>query len=649
MNQAIDFSEEDIAKVEKLLLGDGNHFDEDEKIPIIQCMDKSMCVMACPGSGKTTALLAKITMLLDRLPLENNKGVCIITHTNVAINEIRNKLGGKSEQLFQYPNFIGTIHAFIDKFIAIPYMKQKYGGRIISIDDEYYFIRMKQQTDLIWKLGKSFYGQLKDEISKNPKNQHELKWDYIKSIKMNYQNGKIIFLKNGKTVAKDETKDRYKLLYQLFVERLFSKGILQYSDSYLLAKMYLCEHPELTDFFCARFNYVFMDEIQDNSNIQNEILNKIFDCKKSIIQKFGDLNQSIYDSDEERCQSDDDGYIRCEISKSMRYSQKIADFINPLRVEECEKKLSGLIKEKIILPHILIYDNSKIGEVKDKFIELIKKYELNVDNNVFKSCGWVGYKPKAEQLSIQSYFQNYISNKDNNVKYNGIGFATLLMKNSKNSTSISTIYRSAIEFCVKYLNLREFKIEEKNINKTNLINYFSEEISEALNDYRKKIAVLAKKVLEYDEKATMKLGDDTFNFLSQLIKIDDKENFLQLFRSLDISEISKHQIVNQYTKDGITIDIDTVHGVKGETHTATLYLETFYNKHTDIERALKYLLGKEKKKLNIDEKKSMKVAYVGMSRATDLLCIAVKKDHCSSLYDKLEKMKENGIIEMVLI
>ena len=37
-------------------------------------------------------LLAKLKLLADRMPLENGAGVCVLSHTNVAVDEIRNRL-----------------------------------------------------------------------------------------------------------------------------------------------------------------------------------------------------------------------------------------------------------------------------------------------------------------------------------------------------------------------------------------------------------------------------------------------------------------------------------------------------------------------------------------------------------------------------
>ena len=125
---------EEIKYAESILLPHGKTFEED-KVRIIQC-NESKSIKACPGSGKTTTLLAKLAILANRMPLENNQGICVLTHTNVAIAEIKSKLGHKSDILFSYPNHFGTIQSFVDKFLAIPALKKYYQCNVDRIDDD---------------------------------------------------------------------------------------------------------------------------------------------------------------------------------------------------------------------------------------------------------------------------------------------------------------------------------------------------------------------------------------------------------------------------------------------------------------------------------------------------------------------------------
>jgi hypothetical protein len=132
----IKISDRDIERVENLFFSNGGTFKDDnnERYNFIKCIDKSIHLQACPGSGKTTTLLAKIYLLSEKMPFENNRGICCLTHTNVAIDIIKKRLGDKADHLFRYPNFFGTIHSFVDRYLAIPAYIKMFGYRPLYIE-----------------------------------------------------------------------------------------------------------------------------------------------------------------------------------------------------------------------------------------------------------------------------------------------------------------------------------------------------------------------------------------------------------------------------------------------------------------------------------------------------------------------------------
>lgn len=81
-------------------------------------------VHACPGSGKTTLLVAKLAILAKKWN-EEGRGICVLSHTNVAREEIQERLGTSDigKKLLSYPHFIGTFQSFIDTFISIPILR----------------------------------------------------------------------------------------------------------------------------------------------------------------------------------------------------------------------------------------------------------------------------------------------------------------------------------------------------------------------------------------------------------------------------------------------------------------------------------------------------------------------------------------------
>ena len=118
MPQEIDnISDDEIRNAEKILLPNGKEFDEERKAFIRNF--NTIDLQAVPGSGKTTALLAKLLILERKLPFDDGSGILVLSHTNAAIDEIKEKIQKHCPKLFSYPNFIGTIQSFVDDFLAL--------------------------------------------------------------------------------------------------------------------------------------------------------------------------------------------------------------------------------------------------------------------------------------------------------------------------------------------------------------------------------------------------------------------------------------------------------------------------------------------------------------------------------------------------
>ncbi len=76
---------------------------------------------ACPGSGKTTSLSMKIALLLKKLSDEGStEGVCVITYTNVAVQEIVKSLKSLGINSMRHPHFIGTINELFNRYCVAP-------------------------------------------------------------------------------------------------------------------------------------------------------------------------------------------------------------------------------------------------------------------------------------------------------------------------------------------------------------------------------------------------------------------------------------------------------------------------------------------------------------------------------------------------
>ena len=114
-----------------------------------------------------------------------------------------------------------------------------------------------------------------------------------------------------------------------------------------------------------------------------------------------------------------------------------------------------------------------------------------------------------------------------------------------------------------------------------------------------------------------------------------------------VADAGRIETTNHYKEDGLEIEITSVHAVKGQTHCATLYLESYFQKDGNGANAKSYesqrlaeqFLGNSIQLRNTGErvKQSAKMAYVGFSRPTDLLCIGIHKDRFDALLGAINR------------
>ncbi|MDY0129852.1 MAG: UvrD-helicase domain-containing protein [Methanosarcina vacuolata] len=629
----IEISDTDIEYAEKIFLPEGCSFDS-ERRTVIKCME-SKDLQACPGSGKTTTLLAKLAILAQRMPFEDNKGICVLTHTNVAINEIKRKLGKKGDILFSYPNYFGTIQSFVDRYLAIPACIYYYDIRPSRIDsDSYDFEFIKQYKKLPYKglRGWIYYNKIK----KNPTSE----FDYVKGIRFDFINER--FFDNKRKELKISKKSTsYKQLLEI-KEDLLKDGFLHYDDAYSLAFRYLYDFGEiLKKTFTERFSFIFIDEMQDTNKYQNEIMDQIFEKSRVTIQRFGDINQSIHDGIFEEDYSLE---VRDEclcINESKRFSGSIAKVTKEL----CLKKqnLIGNSSVPDIPPKLLVFDDEAISSVLPYFIQVIKEYEICNENSIFKAVGWVGKKNQNKRTLSTYYpcFQNrshlrkieldflneYIQKVDDNkIKIEGAKYYRQLMINA----------------LLKILRLSEIKDldNSRHFTESTLFQYLEKKdldkvYTNFVDNFNSKVADWCLMIHSGED-----ISDNFKNFILKefcpCFEDIDIEKLNNFFESHDIDQKKQTQASNVYNKEDISIEVATVHSVKGETHTATLYLETF-NYEYDIETIIDYL-RKSSGKPSKRQTKALKMAYVGMTRPTFLLCVAAHKDSVSGNEEYLRGM-----------
>lgn len=340
-------SDQDIQAVEEILLPHGAQFPEDAT-NVIRCWH-STDVAACPGSGKTTVLLAKLKLLADRMPLENGAGICVLSHTNVAVNEIKNRLSDYADRLLSYPNYIGTIQSFIDRFVTMPYLRN-ISGQNVQVVDSLTFAQQvlsKMQHD-------AKYSAL-DYVTKNNFETGKQFSERINHTQALYirDDGALCIGRQQKPLAGagKASAEQYK---KLLVELLENEGMIRYQDAYVYASTAIGELPaEYADLFSSRFQYVFIDEYQDCNNLQRQAIDAIFDPQKCAVFKIGDSDQAIYNSAEDTTPDWMPQPDFLPIITSCRFNQEIANVI--CKLKKGEKNIVTLAGATGVKPVLLVF------------------------------------------------------------------------------------------------------------------------------------------------------------------------------------------------------------------------------------------------------------------------------------------------------
>jgi len=639
----LNISDDEIKTAEKILLPSGKTFDQ-ERLNFIKDM-RTLDLQAVPGSGKTTVLLAKLLILDKKLPFADGSGILVLSHTNNAVNEIKNRIAYSCANLFQFPNFVGTIQSFVDEFLAKPYYSIKFNRKIFKIDDGIYE-----------NIAGDYYDNMPNNKAKNymiSRNRNEPR-KLFQSLRidadMNLTHGI-----GGKSFLNSSSNS---LSYQQLLavkDKILSYGIMHFDDAYYLAALYLKNIPQIKEILQQRFKYVFVDEMQDMALHQYNILEKIFfddGNSNSVYQRIGDKNQTIYNSDvqSESCWVDRDPKL--QITGSQRLTINNAEIIKYFGIEFIDIVGKRIIEDGTeidIKPHIIIYDdNSRKCTVIQEFVSIIKNLQNsrklpNEFINPVKVIAWRKENNDDNNTALKHYCPCF---KHNEVKPKVLyeNLESYLHYYDKKKKTMESIRKNILNAFVHILHIEGIKDSENRfytkksllayLKETNVIDYAQLK----LNLFNWSFAVIQNKQESITDNVRI-YAKNIIGFIDSKKSCNKSIDFIETpFLLKNIDGISSENSCKDCFLNEKKIEMNTVHSVKGETHTATLYLETFYNRKYESQR-LKNQFIKQK---IIDSsqdiiKQSAKMVYVGFSRPTHLLCFAIHKcryDECLTTIDK---------------
>ncbi|MCA0401556.1 MAG: UvrD-helicase domain-containing protein [Proteobacteria bacterium] len=575
-------------------------------------------VHACPGAGKTTLIGFKLVLLARKWRLRH-RGLCVLTHTNVAKAEILKRVGtdAAARSLLSYPHFIGTIQDFVHTFLALPACRSK-GYLVRQIDDAsaaaYMRSRLARRTKALLHSR-----QINFEVF--------LKWEREKlTICMPPA-------LNSDEEAKRNAKD-VKL-------RALEDGYFFFSDMYALGRALTSANPSVIDALRYRFPLVLIDEMQDTQRHQDELINHLFgDAAECTLQKIGDPDQAIFDgmAGEPPNETFNAATDLIPIPDSGRFNAIIADKFRGLSTRRIALTGSRPVAANAPFCTFIIYNDDTIGSVLDQFSAIVAGLP-EADRRVVKA---IGGRAEGGPLSIQSYWQAFDRRQANKGRPADTLCKCVRRAIELQEGPVRVHYQHLSQGLVELLRLGGKTVTGRSggpvpITRANLRRYF---------DALEKTSMINALIADMLLRPTLTAAEwaEITETLCHICDIDiGNVAIAEYLAYADYApELLDEAVLpgNVYLSPrGIPIEVSTIHGVKGETHDATLVLETKFGALFDIKEMLPFLINPALERPVFDPVHAtthasirasfMKKMYVATTRARQLVCIAMHRGRIS--------------------
>lgn len=604
-------------------------------------------VSACPGSGKTTLIVAKLAIMARKWS-HRTKGICVLSHTNAAREEIQRRLGGTvvGQQLLSYPHSIDTIHSFVNRFLALPWLNSN-GFPAATVDDDVtsaYRRRVLTNSDY-WKV-------------ENYLNNKHSGFDRIrlKDRNLNIGLGDQPFPAAPSAATHQIAKRAAKASSEA--------GYFCYDEMFIWAKALLEDCPDVVTLLQNRFPLVIVDEMQDTSELQVGILEAVFPREGSqvALQRVGDPNQAIFDEAQAGTVvpgAFPDASTCLKIPNSFRFGPAIATLASPFAVDAAGPDgLQGVGPRAVegapecCSNALLIFQNAEAQGVLDAYgrhvlssfrDDTLAIGDVTAVGAVHQNASDVTPGDPKFPKTVPHYWSGYtaeVGRRDPHprtlIQY--IRVAQALVRDGRDLAPGVEKIASGLVRLARRAGGAEL-LGRRAPSHRAVVDALSTN-TEAASAYRRMLRAF---LIEWETLSVASWAQRQADIRlvaaglgSSGAAPSTRDDFLrwdQSDPSLAVPSATSPQDAgpNVYRVDdgaGRSVDIrlGSVHSMKGQTHLATLLLSTYWHDHS-AKQMLPWLLG-QKVNLNgagVRDRVRLQHTYVAMTRPSHLICLAIPR------------------------
>ncbi|NLU50655.1 MAG: ATP-dependent helicase [Syntrophomonadaceae bacterium] len=578
-------------------------------------------VRACPGSGKTFTVAARLAYRMDNWHL-NHQGIAALSFTNVACAEIAKKLETSFASPLRYPHFLGTIDSFINQFIFLPFghLIMNCSSRPVLVGEPHgrWSAYMKHDYDYVQYFDKTSYDVEDNLIQTVDASLFHFRWK--PTNRDGSENGNITRIKTIKKIC-------------------WEKGYATQQDADYVAMKVLEKYPHIAKALVYRFPELIIDEAQDTSEIQMRIIDLLMDNGLKDVMLVGDPDQAIFEWRQAKPELFNGKFRAWErnstiLSENWRSSQSICNCTYTLSekwTSPCTA-VNPSVSEFGLRPRIITYSKDSVSVAIKDFLNLCQKHGVTVSPEqvavLYRSRSFASSVNGVPALDHkrQPWLPSSLVTRD---------FAEAKYKYTYDSSEHKEGLRKIERALYKYIlgkefcstrELRELTDKMGYVHWRNMVFRFVNTLPTPENSLAQWIKAVntSPDVLRCYRKILISM--EHMGIKTQMKKFAlsvDESRANVSFAELFAGELP--------VDPGVSYRFGTVHSVKGETFDAVLlFLTSKAGKHSKYAR----LLNAEPKELKDKEKEEIRIVYVAITRPRKILVLAVPSVEDKDIWEK---------------
>lgn len=244
-----------------------------QQISAVQAIEGPTLLLAVPGSGKTTTLVARLGYMIYEKNIEP-ENILVLTYTVAATKDMSERFvkvfGDKYKERLEFR----TINGVCSKIIS--YYGRKIGQKPFELESD----EKKKNARIA-----SIYQKVENDYpTEGEIRDVSTAFTYIKNMMLTPEQ----IQKKSNELDFDLEK-----IYNMYIKSMQQENLMDYDDQMRYAYNILKSSPETLEYFQNQYKYICVDEAQDTSKIQHVII-ALLANKYDNLFMVGDEDQSIY-------------------------------------------------------------------------------------------------------------------------------------------------------------------------------------------------------------------------------------------------------------------------------------------------------------------------------------------------------------------